>query len=167
MSRILAKFEARQFVVREPCQDDARQSRLKLTEDGRAAFGPLDAASRAQIESLLTPLSSMARSDLVAAMATIQPLPRRRNAPAPCLADRGAPWRSESAIRVLSPLLPASPGWCRNLTLRVRASTRPASVIDGPRTGARGAAGEALGPSSGGGGGGEGEGGSLGHLDHD
>ena len=74
LSRILAKFEARQFVVREPCQDDARQSRLKLTEDGRAAFGPLDAASRAQIESLLTPLSSMARSDLVAAMATIQRL---------------------------------------------------------------------------------------------
>lgn len=74
LSRILKKFEGRGFLERAPCDADGRQSRLTLTDAGRAAFAPLDSASRREVGGLLAPLSPGERADLVAAMATVQRL---------------------------------------------------------------------------------------------
>src|SRR5512133_2452657 len=41
LSRILRRFESRGWIARVPSPADARQSLLKLTESGHAAFAPL------------------------------------------------------------------------------------------------------------------------------
>lgn len=74
LSRILKKFEARGFLERAPCDEDGRQSRLTVTEAGRAAFAPLDSASKREVGALLAPLSPGERAELVAAMATVRRL---------------------------------------------------------------------------------------------
>jgi DNA-binding MarR family transcriptional regulator/GNAT superfamily N-acetyltransferase len=74
LSRILKKFEVQGFLERAPCDADGRQSRLTLTNAGRAAFAPLDSASKQEVAGLLTPLSSGERAELVASMTTVQRL---------------------------------------------------------------------------------------------
>ena len=74
LSRILKKFEARGFLERTASDADGRQSRLTLTASGRAAFAPLDSASRREVGALLQPLSPGERGELVSAMATLQRL---------------------------------------------------------------------------------------------
>jgi len=74
LSRILKKFEARGLISRTPCERDARQNILALTEDGRHAFEPLDQASRQQVSALLSRLSSEQRARLTGAMSTVQEL---------------------------------------------------------------------------------------------
>ncbi len=74
LSRMLRKFDQRGFLDKAACDDDARQSRLSLTAAGRAAFAPLDAASRQEVGALLTPLSVKDRTTLVEAMTRIQRL---------------------------------------------------------------------------------------------
>ncbi|WP_309083163.1 helix-turn-helix domain-containing GNAT family N-acetyltransferase [Chelativorans sp.] len=74
LSRMLKRFEQRGFLKRRPLAQDARQSRLVLTEVGRRAFEPLNRASRDQVARLLTPLASTEREKLVSAMATVERL---------------------------------------------------------------------------------------------
>jgi DNA-binding MarR family transcriptional regulator/GNAT superfamily N-acetyltransferase len=74
LSRILKKFEARGLVSRTPCERDARQSILALTEDGRRAFEPLDRASQQQVAAMLQRLSPAQRARLTGAMSTVQEL---------------------------------------------------------------------------------------------
>jgi len=74
LSRILKKFEARGFLDRAPNDADGRQSHLTLTATGRAAFAPLDSASKQEVAGLLAPLSPGERAELVAAMATVRRL---------------------------------------------------------------------------------------------
>lgn len=72
LSRILRRFESRKLVVRTPAKDDGRRSLLRLTARGRRAFAPLDRRARAEVASLLEPLSPDAQRRVVGAMGAIE-----------------------------------------------------------------------------------------------
>ena len=74
LSRILRRFEARGWLARTPSPADARQSLLKLTEAGHAAFAPLQQKSRDEAADLLAALPAASRQKLIAAMGTVQQL---------------------------------------------------------------------------------------------
>jgi DNA-binding MarR family transcriptional regulator/GNAT superfamily N-acetyltransferase len=74
LSRILRRFESRGFVGRRPSPADARQSLLHLTRKGRAAFTPLEARARDEVEALLQRVASADRHTVVDAMNTIERL---------------------------------------------------------------------------------------------
>jgi DNA-binding MarR family transcriptional regulator/GNAT superfamily N-acetyltransferase len=74
LSRILRRFESRGWLARVPSPADARQSLLKLTEAGHAAFAPLQQKSRDEAAALLSTLPAPARGQLIGAMATVQQL---------------------------------------------------------------------------------------------
>jgi DNA-binding MarR family transcriptional regulator/GNAT superfamily N-acetyltransferase len=83
LSRILRRFGERGLIRRMPSQADGRQHHLWLTERGRAAFAPLDEASRAEVGGMLAELSETQQEGLLEAMATLErllgshPLPER------------------------------------------------------------------------------------------
>lgn len=72
LSRILKKFERQGLIVRTPADQDGRQRVLLLTDAGRVAFGPLDAASRTEIGAMLRDLGPVGSEEMVAAMRTIE-----------------------------------------------------------------------------------------------
>ncbi|RYF38703.1 MAG: MarR family transcriptional regulator, partial [Comamonadaceae bacterium] len=74
LSRILRRFESRGWLARVPSPADARQSLLRLTEAGHAAFAPLQQRSRDEASALLAALGEPQRNELIAAMAKIQAL---------------------------------------------------------------------------------------------
>jgi DNA-binding MarR family transcriptional regulator/predicted GNAT family acetyltransferase len=74
LSRILKRFSASGWLLRERSPQDGRAQRLRLTETGRAAFAPLDAASRGQAETILSRLDANRRGTLVAALSQAQAL---------------------------------------------------------------------------------------------
>lgn len=74
LSRILRRFESRGFVGRRPSPADARQSLLHLTRKGRAAFAPLEARARDEVEALLGRVPGADRHKVVDAMSTIERL---------------------------------------------------------------------------------------------
>ena len=81
LSRILKRFESRGLVKRLASPEDGRQSELAMTEEGRAAFAPLNRASEQQVGELLAGLSEPRRRELVAAMATVERLLGRTDEP--------------------------------------------------------------------------------------
>ena len=72
LSRMLRGFERRRFIVRVRSDADGRQSLIRLTGAGRAAFAPLDARSRDEIAQLLDALSDADQAVLVASMGAIE-----------------------------------------------------------------------------------------------
>ena len=74
MSRLLKKFGRRRYIKRKRSSVDARQSRLQLTERGRAAFEPLDRAAKLQIAEMIAPMTPEQRSLLVSSMQSVQRL---------------------------------------------------------------------------------------------
>jgi DNA-binding MarR family transcriptional regulator/GNAT superfamily N-acetyltransferase len=82
LSRILKKFEARGLLARAQSESDARQSILTLTPAGRAAFEPLNHASRAQLATMLCQLRGGELDELTRAMATVETLLGRSEAAA-------------------------------------------------------------------------------------
>ena len=72
LSRLLRTFDNRGLIERKAADQDGRQRVLSLTEAGRSAFAPLDAASRAQIGGMLKELDRGDSEDLVAGMRTIE-----------------------------------------------------------------------------------------------
>jgi DNA-binding MarR family transcriptional regulator/N-acetylglutamate synthase-like GNAT family acetyltransferase len=74
LSRILRRFEGRGWLERAPSPADARQSLLRLTEAGHAAFAPLQQRSRDEAAALLQSLPAARREQLVAALETVQRL---------------------------------------------------------------------------------------------
>lgn len=74
LSRILRRFEARQWLTRTPSPTDARQSLLRLTGAGHQAFAPLQQRSRNEAAALLAPLAKPAQQQLTRALATVQRL---------------------------------------------------------------------------------------------
>ena len=74
MSRLIKKFARRRYIKRTRSPVDARQSRLQLTERGRAVFDPLDRAARQQIAEMIAPLVPEQRSLLLSAMQSVQRL---------------------------------------------------------------------------------------------
>jgi DNA-binding MarR family transcriptional regulator/GNAT superfamily N-acetyltransferase len=74
LSRILRRFEGAGWLTRETHPKDARQSLLRLTEAGHAAFAPLQQKSRDQARALLSALSAPQQRQLIDAMHTVQAL---------------------------------------------------------------------------------------------
>lgn len=74
LSRILSSFEKRGLVEKTPSEDDARQSLLALTDNGRRQFAPLEERSSQQVGAMLEKLSDSERRQLVGAMQTIETL---------------------------------------------------------------------------------------------
>ncbi|MDQ0051488.1 DNA-binding MarR family transcriptional regulator/GNAT superfamily N-acetyltransferase [Variovorax boronicumulans] len=99
MSRILRRFESEGWLTREPHARDARQSVLRLTEAGHAAFAPLQQKSRDEAAALLAPLAPAQRNQLVQAMGTMQSL----------LDPAAAPAKPQAAI--LRDPAPGDIGW--------------------------------------------------------
>ncbi len=97
LSRILRSFERRGLIRRTRSQSDRRLGLLSLTEQGLAAFAPLDARSRDEIGAMLRDLSVDEQIRLVAAARTIERLLD------PASADR-APY-------LLRPHRPGDLGW--------------------------------------------------------
>ena len=83
LSRILRRFEAKNWLTRVPSIADGRQSLLALTAAGHAAFAPLQQKSRDEAAALLAPLADSQRQQLIAAMEQMQQLlePNRRKSP--------------------------------------------------------------------------------------
>lgn len=74
LSRILRRFEGKGWLARVPSPADARQSLLKLTEAGHAAFAPLQQQSRDEAAALLAALAPDEQHKVVSAMTTVQRL---------------------------------------------------------------------------------------------
>ncbi len=74
LSRILRGFEARRLIRRTASAVDGRQSHLWLTDAGRAAFAPLEQASRAEAGAMLALLTEPQQRCLLDAMGTLQRL---------------------------------------------------------------------------------------------
>jgi DNA-binding MarR family transcriptional regulator/GNAT superfamily N-acetyltransferase len=74
LSRILHRFEKRRLIARTPSEADGRQSLLRLTPGGHAAFAPLDAHSCQETGAMLSRLSKAEQRRLIDAMGTIEVL---------------------------------------------------------------------------------------------
>jgi DNA-binding MarR family transcriptional regulator/GNAT superfamily N-acetyltransferase len=72
LSRILARFRKLKLVESRPDPHDRRSVSVFVTEAGRNAFAPVDAASQAWVSALLAPLAKSAREKAIAAAATLQ-----------------------------------------------------------------------------------------------
>ena len=72
LSRILRRFEYSGFLDRTPSQTDGRRSQLRLTQQGRDAFAPLDQRSHNEVAALLDKLPATEQERLLDAMRTIE-----------------------------------------------------------------------------------------------
>jgi len=72
LSRILSSFKAKRLIDSKPSDQDGRQSILWLTEQGKAAFAPLNERARDEIGILLGALSESDQIRLVKAMESIK-----------------------------------------------------------------------------------------------
>jgi DNA-binding MarR family transcriptional regulator/GNAT superfamily N-acetyltransferase len=81
LSRLLTSFERRNLITRRPSESDARQSLLALTDQGHAAYEPLDIAAIEEVLSALERLTESSQEQLVGAMKLLERLlddqPRR------------------------------------------------------------------------------------------
>jgi len=74
LSRLLASFERRGLISRRPSDIDARQSLVSLTDEGMAAWQPLDAAAVEEVSLLLSRLTPHSQELLIGAMKLIERL---------------------------------------------------------------------------------------------
>jgi len=74
LSRLLKGLEKRKLIRRTASAADARQSALNLTKKGRAEFGPLNKAARAQVAAMIDGLPTDAVRTLVESMSNVQRL---------------------------------------------------------------------------------------------
>ena len=74
LSRLLKGFLDRGLAETTPTPEDGRKALIRLTENGRAAFAPLNARSRDEVAGYLGPMPESDQRRLVAAMATIRSL---------------------------------------------------------------------------------------------
>jgi DNA-binding MarR family transcriptional regulator/GNAT superfamily N-acetyltransferase len=72
LSRILRRFEYSGFLERTPSPTDGRRSQLRLTQQGRDAFAPLDQRSHDEVAALLSNLSEAEQERLLDAMQAIE-----------------------------------------------------------------------------------------------
>ena len=72
LSRILRKFEEAGLIEKETSPTDARQTLLKLTHRGRAAFAELNQLSTRQARELIDSLPPTKRDDLLRSMRIIE-----------------------------------------------------------------------------------------------
>ena len=74
LSRLLTSFERRNLITRRPSDTDARQSLIALTDNGHAAYAPLDTAAIDEVSALLNGLTALSQEHLIAAMKVIERL---------------------------------------------------------------------------------------------
>ena len=74
VSRIIAGFEKSGLVSKTRSAADARVAQLRLTDEGRGAFRPLNDASRREVGAMLERLAAPAQHQLIDAMAQIEAL---------------------------------------------------------------------------------------------
>jgi DNA-binding MarR family transcriptional regulator/N-acetylglutamate synthase-like GNAT family acetyltransferase len=72
LSRLLARLQRDGLVARERSRDDARRQRVRLTEEGIAAFDELDRRSAEEIGAVLGALAEEDQRRLVAAMDVVR-----------------------------------------------------------------------------------------------
>ncbi|NYF79284.1 bifunctional helix-turn-helix transcriptional regulator/GNAT family N-acetyltransferase [Granulicella arctica] len=72
LSRLLGKFERDGLLERKASEQDGRYADLTLTEQGRSAFGRLNALSEEQARTVLQELPDAVRGDLIGCMKTIE-----------------------------------------------------------------------------------------------
>jgi DNA-binding MarR family transcriptional regulator/GNAT superfamily N-acetyltransferase len=72
LSRLLNRLQRDGLAARERSDSDARRQRIRLTDDGRAAFAELDERSAAEIGELLDQLGAEDQRRLVAAMGVVR-----------------------------------------------------------------------------------------------
>jgi DNA-binding MarR family transcriptional regulator/GNAT superfamily N-acetyltransferase len=68
LSRMIARFEQRGWIVRDRADDDARARPIRLTDAGRTAFGEIEQRQRAAVAHDLAALDPVGRDDLVQAL---------------------------------------------------------------------------------------------------
>jgi len=74
LSRVITGFEKKGLLVKTRSAADARVSQLELTEQGRAAFEPLNDASQREVTTMLEALPEAAQHQLIDAMRQIRML---------------------------------------------------------------------------------------------
>jgi DNA-binding MarR family transcriptional regulator/predicted N-acetyltransferase YhbS len=74
LSRLLTSFERRNLITRRASDSDARQSLIDLTDNGHAAYAPLDAAAIDEVCALLAGLTPLSQERLIVAMRLIERL---------------------------------------------------------------------------------------------
>ena len=74
LSRVLKRFERRRYIKRERASADTRKYHISLTALGRERFLPLDRAARTQIATLIAPLPTARRHELVDSMRVVEDL---------------------------------------------------------------------------------------------
>jgi DNA-binding MarR family transcriptional regulator/predicted N-acetyltransferase YhbS len=72
LSRVLRNFEKRGLIRRTTSKNDARQSHLSLTAQGRKFFAPAEQRSQDDVADMLTALTEREQAELVDAMHTIE-----------------------------------------------------------------------------------------------
>ncbi len=72
LSRLLARLERNGLIARERSTDDGRRQRIRLTDDGAAAFAELDRRSAHEIGAVLGALDDDDQGRLVAAMDVVR-----------------------------------------------------------------------------------------------
>lgn len=83
LSRVLRNFEKRGLIRRTTSKNDARQSHLALTAQGRKFFAPAEKRSTDDVGAMLGALSEREQSELVRAMGTIETLLEKDGRPRP------------------------------------------------------------------------------------
>ncbi|MFM0204455.1 bifunctional helix-turn-helix transcriptional regulator/GNAT family N-acetyltransferase [Paraburkholderia fungorum] len=74
LSRLLTSFERRNLITRHPSDSDARQSLIAFTDEGRAAYAPLETAAIDEVSALLNGLTMLSQDQLITAMKVIERL---------------------------------------------------------------------------------------------
>ncbi|MFL9900129.1 bifunctional helix-turn-helix transcriptional regulator/GNAT family N-acetyltransferase [Paraburkholderia fungorum] len=74
LSRLLTSFERRNLITRHPSDSDARQSLIVFTDEGHAAYAPLDTAAIEEVSALLNGLTVLCQDQLITAMKVIERL---------------------------------------------------------------------------------------------
>jgi DNA-binding MarR family transcriptional regulator/N-acetylglutamate synthase-like GNAT family acetyltransferase len=68
MSRVLARFESRGWILRTRGDEDGRRYPIRLTPEGREQFELIDRRQREEVERMIGPLSPARQADLAAAL---------------------------------------------------------------------------------------------------
>jgi DNA-binding MarR family transcriptional regulator/GNAT superfamily N-acetyltransferase len=97
LSRIVARFRARGLMQSRVSADHGKHRMLTLTNAGRKAFAAAEAAARAQVDALITPIGEGGRERLAKAMRDIRAALNGREA--------------EGGELSLRPLRPGDVGW--------------------------------------------------------
>jgi DNA-binding MarR family transcriptional regulator len=109
LSRILRKFEERGLLKRATSQQDARQTLLKLTKRGKAAFADLNDRSDAQARKMIENLTAEKRSELARSMQIIENiLGNESHGPAPFILRTHRPGDMGWVVE--------RPNWCSGRT---------------------------------------------------